>query len=245
MPAPGGAYHSIGHQQSPLRRAQRHHGGEEKRKRCDLARLPGRRRRACPAHRAHLRPAEDQEDGVPHRHAERSCGKARRKTQVRSAGPVIMKILVVTEQRQAKWNKASFETLAAAQQIAADTKGALAAAVVGKGVAALADELAGKKLDEVLLVEHDLLDAYTADGFTQALAQVIAPAKPDLVLFPHTYQVRDFAPQLAASLHRGMIGDCVGYRCENGRLVFVRLFFFNNTATTEIYTLSLHDSLLL
>ena len=141
-----------------------------------------------------------------------------------------MKILVVTEQRQARWNKASFETLAAAQQIAAETKGTLAAAVVGKGVAALADELAGKKLDEVLLVEHDLLDAYTADGFTQALAQVITSAKPDLVLFPHTYQVRDFAPKLAASLHRGMIGDCVGYRCENGRLVFVRQMFQGKTA---------------
>ena len=140
-----------------------------------------------------------------------------------------MKILVVTEQRQAKWNKASFETLAAAQQIAAETKGTLAAAVIGKGVAALADELAGKKLDEVLLVEHDLLDAYTADGFTQALAQVIASAKPDLVLFPHTYQVRDFAPKLAASLHGGMIGDCVGYRCENGRLVFVRQMFQGKT----------------
>ncbi len=140
-----------------------------------------------------------------------------------------MKILVVTEQRQAKWNKASFETLAAAQQIAAETKGTLAAAVVGKGVAALADELAGKKLDEVFLVEHDLLDAYTADGFTQALAQVITSAKPDLVLFPHTYQVRDFAPKLAASLHGGMIGDCVGYRCENGRLVFVRQMFQGKT----------------
>ena len=29
-----------------------------------------------------------------------------------------MKILLITEQREAKWNKTSFETLAAAQQIA-------------------------------------------------------------------------------------------------------------------------------
>jgi len=147
-----------------------------------------------------------------------------------------MKILVVTEQRQAKWNKASFETLAAAQQIAAETKGTLAAAVIGKGVAALADELAGKKLDEVLLVEHDLLDAYTADGFTQALAQVITSAKPDQVLFPHTYQVRDFAPKLAASLGKGMIGDCVGYRVEKERTVFVRQMFQGKTAADVSFT---------
>src|SRR6266704_5156971 len=236
MPAPGGAFHSIGHQQSPLRHSQRHHGGEEERNRRDLARLPGRFRRAYPAYRAHLRAAEDQENGVPHRHAERGCGKARRKTQVRSASPVIMKILVVTEQRQAKWNKASFETLAAAQQIAAETKGTLAAAVVGKGVAALADALAGKKLDEVLLVEHDLLDAYTPDGFTQALAQVITSAKPDLVLFPHTYQVRDFAPKLAAMLGKGMIGDCIGYRQEGGKLVFVRQMFQGKTVADVTFT---------
>ena len=113
-----------------------------------------------------------------------------------------MKILLITEQREGKWNKISFETLAAAQQIAQQTKGSLAGVVIGKGVAALADELAGSQLDEVLLVEHDLLEKYTPDGFSLALRQVIEAAKPDLVLLPHTYQVRDFAPKLAASLDK-------------------------------------------
>jgi electron transfer flavoprotein alpha subunit len=141
-----------------------------------------------------------------------------------------MNILVVTEQRSGAWNKTSFEALAAGQQIAAETGGRLAALLIGKGVAALADELASAKLDEVFLVEHDLLENYTPDGFTIALAQAIAQAQPDLVLFPHTYQVRDFAPQLAASLGKGMIGDCVGYRLENGRLIFVRQMFQGRTA---------------
>src|SRR6202051_4821794 len=136
-----------------------------------------------------------------------------------------MNILLITEQRDAQWNKTSFETLAAAQQIAAETKSRFAAVVIGKGVSALAGELAASKLDEVLLVEHDLLAAYTPDGYTIALQQVIAQSKPDLVLFPHTYQVRDFAPKLAASLGKGMIGDCIGYRSENGKLIFVRQMF--------------------
>ena len=109
-----------------------------------------------------------------------------------------MKILAVTEQRDAKWNKVSFEILAAAQQIAEQTKGTISAVVIGKGVAALADEFAGYHLDEVLLVEHDLLQNYTPDGFSIALKRVIESTKPDLVLFPHTYQVRDFAPRLTA-----------------------------------------------
>jgi electron transfer flavoprotein alpha subunit len=140
-----------------------------------------------------------------------------------------MKILVVTEQRQGKWNNTSFETLVAAQQIAAATSGTVSALVIGKGVAAFADELSSKNVAEVLLVEHELLDNYTPDGYCVALKQVIESAKPDLVLFPHTYQVRDFAPKLAAALGKGMIGDCIGFRDEAGKLVFVRQMFQGKT----------------
>ncbi|HYL46978.1 MAG TPA: electron transfer flavoprotein subunit alpha/FixB family protein [Candidatus Limnocylindrales bacterium] len=146
-----------------------------------------------------------------------------------------MKILLITEQREGKWNKVSFETLAAAQQIAQQAKGALTGVVIGKGVAALADELAGYQLDEVLLVEHDLLEKYTPDGFSLGLRVLIESAKPDLVLFPHTYQVRDFAPKFAASMNKGMIGDCIGYRYENGKLIFVRQMFQGRTASDVVF----------
>ncbi len=141
-----------------------------------------------------------------------------------------MKILVITELRQGKWNNTSFETLAAAQQIAKDTSSTVSALVVGKSVAAFAGDLASKSVAEVLLLEHDLLDSYTPDGYCIALKQVVESTKPDLILFPHTYQVRDFAPQLAAMLGRGMIGDCIGYRYESGKLIFVRQMFQGKTA---------------
>jgi len=141
-----------------------------------------------------------------------------------------MKLLVIAEQRQGKWNNTSFETLAAAQQIAAATSGTVSAAVVGKSVAALAEELATKDVAEVLLVEHELLESYTPDGYCTGLKQVIEAATPDLVLFPHTYHVRDFAPALAAMLGKGMVGDCVGFRNEGGKLVFVRQMFQGKTA---------------
>ena len=141
-----------------------------------------------------------------------------------------MHILLITEQREGKWNKTSFETLAAAQQLAGELKGSLRAMAIGKGVAALADELAASKLDEVLLVEHDLLEKYTPDGYSLALRQVVEQMKPDLVLLPHTYQVRDFAPKLAASLGKGMVADCIGYKNETGKLLFVRQMFQGKTA---------------
>jgi electron transfer flavoprotein alpha subunit len=153
-----------------------------------------------------------------------------------------MKILLITEQHEGQWNKVSFETLAAAQQIAQRTNGVLTGIVIGQGIAALADELAGLQLEEVLLVEHDLLDKYTPDGFSIALRQVLEGVNPDLVLLPHTYQVRDFAPKLAASLGkgpsaaRGMIGDCNTFRYENGKLIFVRQMFQGRTAADVVFT---------
>jgi electron transfer flavoprotein alpha subunit len=141
-----------------------------------------------------------------------------------------MKILVITEQRQGKWNNTSFETLAAAQQIAAAVSGSVSVAVVGKSLDPLASELAAKEVSEVLQVEHDLLENYTPDGFCVALKQVVESSKPELVLFPHSYQVRDFAPKLAAMLGKGVIGDCVGYRSEGGKLIFVRQMFQGKTA---------------
>ncbi len=147
-----------------------------------------------------------------------------------------MKILAITEQREGTWNKVSFEILAAAQQIAEQTKSSVTGVVIGNGVASLAGDLAGYQLDEVLLVEHALLEKYTPDGFTLALKQIIESAKPDLVLFPHTYQVRDFAPALAASLGKGMIGDCTTYREEGGKLIFVRQMFQGRTVADVVFT---------
>jgi electron transfer flavoprotein alpha subunit len=47
--------------------------------------------------------------------------------------------------------------------------------------------------------------------------------------------VRDFAPQLAASLGKGMIGDCIGYRHENGKLIFVRQMFQGRTVADVVF----------
>ncbi len=149
-----------------------------------------------------------------------------------------MKILVITEQRQGKLNPTSIETLVAARQIADVTSGTVTAVVVGKGVAGIADEVAAKNVTEVLLLEHDLLEVYTPDAYCLALNQVIESSKPDLVLLPHTYQVRDFAPKLAASIGKAMIGDCIGFRSEGGKLVFVRQMFQGKTVADVVFTAS-------
>ncbi len=133
-------------------------------------------------------------------------------------------VLVIMEQRAGAWNRMSLETLAAGQKLAAELGHSVAAAVPGRGVAALASELALKKLDCVYAVDHELLADYTADGYTAALDQLIRKVQPSLVLFPHTYQVRDLAPKLATRFHQALISDVIGIRAEGGP-VFVRQLF--------------------
>ena len=136
-----------------------------------------------------------------------------------------MSILAVLEQRAGSWNRMSFETVAAAQQLAKELNTTASAAVLGQGIASLSTELASVQLEKVYLVEHDLLKDYTPDAYTVALRQLVERAKPSMVLFPHTYQVRDFLPKLATSLNRVAVSDAVSHRVDNGQAVLVRQLF--------------------
>jgi electron transfer flavoprotein alpha subunit len=136
-----------------------------------------------------------------------------------------MSILIVMEQRSGVWNRMSFETLGAAQQLAGELKTTASAAVLGQGIEALAGDLAGKQLEKVYVVEHELLKEYTPDAYTAALRQLLARVNPEYVLLPHTYQVRDFLPKLATALGTVAVSDVVAHRVEAGALVLVRQLF--------------------
>src|SRR5579862_9848870 len=134
-------------------------------------------------------------------------------------------ILVIAEQREGKLNRASFETIAAGQAIAAATGWTLEAAVAGASVSSFANELAAKKLAKVYAVESAKLEPYTPDAFAAGLKQFIAAKQPKLVLMPHTYQVRDFVPKLATAMGSTVISDCIGFKHEGGKLLFTRQMF--------------------
>jgi electron transfer flavoprotein alpha subunit len=134
-------------------------------------------------------------------------------------------ILAVLEQREGKLHKMSFEALAAAQQFGSELGLPVFAAVLGTALSSTAEALSGYKLDKVHVLEHELLKDYTPDGYSLALQQLIARHGPKFVIFPHTYQVRDFAPKLATALGRVLVSDVVAHRVENGNLVLVRQLF--------------------
>ncbi|MES2222660.1 MAG: electron transfer flavoprotein subunit alpha/FixB family protein [Acidobacteriota bacterium] len=134
-------------------------------------------------------------------------------------------ILVVAEQQQSKLNRVSLETIAAAQAIAKETGWQVEIAVLGHNVVAIAQELAGTKAAKVYAIECPQLETYTADGYVHVLKEFLSDKKPSLVLMPHTYQVRDFAPRLALALGKTVIPDAIGYKYENGKLLFTRQMF--------------------
>jgi electron transfer flavoprotein alpha subunit len=134
-------------------------------------------------------------------------------------------ILVVAEQREGKLNRVSWETIAGGQAIAAQTGWTLEAAVVGSNVAAIAAEVAAKKVAKVYDVESPKLEPYTPDAFAHALKEFLAKHPAKLVLMPHTYQVRDFVPKLATALKTTAISDVIGVKYEGGKLLFTRQMF--------------------
>ncbi|MGD0830882.1 MAG: electron transfer flavoprotein subunit alpha/FixB family protein [Terracidiphilus sp.] len=116
-------------------------------------------------------------------------------------------IWVVVEERDGRVSRLSWEAIGAGQKLAALTGLAVNAVVPGADTAALATEVAGKALASVVRLEHPLLAVYTADGFSVALQQFFAAEKPEYAVLPHSYQVRDYAPALAARLGEVLIGD--------------------------------------
>ena len=132
-----------------------------------------------------------------------------------------MTALVIAEHRDGRINRATWESVAAAQPVAPR----IAIVLPGAAVDALAGELAAAQAERVILLEDPALDSYTADGYVMALSAVIEREAPALVFLPHTYQTRDFAPALAARLDRPLVTDVTAIRKDGDRLVYVRPMF--------------------
>ena len=114
-------------------------------------------------------------------------------------------ILVVMEQRGGRISRISWEALGASRKF--EGAGAVTPVVMGAETDASAAEVASRTSGRVLRVVHPLLASYTADGYITALQQLIQREEPAFVLFPHTYQVRDYAPALAARFGQVLVSD--------------------------------------
>ena len=131
-------------------------------------------------------------------------------------------IWAVTQLEQGEPKGVSYETIAAGQKLAAALGKPLEAVVLGAGARAAAAKVAARKVERVRVVEDPKLDPYAPDPYTAALRLAVEAEQPDYVLFPHTYQVRDWVPRLAAALDAGFVSDVIDVRADGGEPVFVR-----------------------
>jgi len=148
-------------------------------------------------------------------------------------------ILVVAEQRDGTVNRASWEAVAAAQVMAGvdATAGPIVVALPGapgNALDAAMNDLSAARVAEVLAIESLALDVYTADGYVAAMQAAIDALSPTVVVFPHTYQARDFVPGLAARIDRSVVTDVTGVIVVDGHLAFVRPMFQGRLAATVV-----------
>ena len=132
-----------------------------------------------------------------------------------------MSILVVLEQQAGKWNRLSFEALAAAQKIGQSLNVPVTTVVLGSSI----EPPSGYGVSKVIVIENPALAEYTPDAYTAALEQLIKSEHPKIVVFPHTYQVRDYAPKLATRFGKPLISDVIDVNTADGQTVFVRQLF--------------------
>jgi electron transfer flavoprotein alpha subunit len=136
-----------------------------------------------------------------------------------------MSVLAILEQREGIWNRMSFEALAAAQKLGQSLGLPVEAAVLSNDAGVLASQAAAYGVGKVFAIEDALLDPYTPEAYTAALEQLIRSHNPKLVVFPHSYQVRDYAPKLAARFAKALVSDVVDVKNANGAILFVRQLF--------------------
>jgi electron transfer flavoprotein alpha subunit len=132
-------------------------------------------------------------------------------------------ILTFIEHKAGSINRSSFEAIAAAQTLGAELQQPVVIVVLGSDAAS--KEVAAYDVSKVLSAQNDKLADYTPDAYTDALEQVVKQVDPAFVFMTHTYQVRDFAPKLAARFGKSLISDCIRAKVDGGKVGFTRRIF--------------------
>ena len=125
--------------------------------------------------------------------------------------------------------KVVHELLTHGRKLADQLRHPLVAVALGDDRMQGLDRLCHQGADHVICCRHDLLGGYSTDGFTTALAAVVAKEKPTVLLIGATPNGRDLAPRVAARLRLGLTADCTGLAIDDqGQLVQTRPAFGGN-----------------
>lgn len=117
-------------------------------------------------------------------------------------------IWVFAEQREGKIHKVVFELLATGRELAHTRGCKLCAILLGSNVSSLAPSLIQHGADTVYVVDDPVLAEFDAETYTDALDQLAAKYKPEVILAGATAIGRCFVARAAVRLHTGLTADC-------------------------------------
>ncbi len=94
--------------------------------------------------------------------------------------------------------------------------------VLGSDIGNQAKQLAEKTGCDVLAIEGNALEEYSAEGYCAALREQLSGMEAGLICIPGTSRGNEYAPALALALSSGCLPDVTRFRTEGEHLVFTR-----------------------
>ncbi|MBS1244135.1 MAG: etfA, partial [Deltaproteobacteria bacterium] len=119
-------------------------------------------------------------------------------------------ILVVVEHQEGIFKKNTLSVVSAAKALSVLFGGGVDALVLGDGVAAVADVVAGTGVRKVLLGEGAAFAKYLAVTYAGAVAQLVKEKGYGAVFAPASTFGKDFMPRLSGLLDAPLASDIVG-----------------------------------
>jgi len=127
-----------------------------------------------------------------------------------------MKILIYIESTNNKIHPVSLESIVAAQKLKQLNNAEIFAVIFDKN---LASSLTQYKLDGILTVDNERLSNYHPLSYLETFNQLNTKYKPELIIFGHTYETRDWVPRLSAKLDIPFISDCISIDYTSNTMV--------------------------
>lgn len=138
-----------------------------------------------------------------------------------------MKILVYIQSGEGKINPISLESLVAAQQLKNEKSAQVHAVTFSSDIA---NKLSQYDIDSVIHVNDNNLQEYSPLHYIETFNQLSGELNPDLIIFGHTYETRDWVPRLSARLNIPFLSDCVGMSVKD-TLLYTRSLYQNKINT--------------
>ena len=127
-----------------------------------------------------------------------------------------MKILIYIESTNNKIHPVSLESIVAAQKLKQLNNAEIFAVIFDEN---LASSLTKYKLDGILTINNERLSNYHPLSYLETFNQLNTKYKPELIIFGHTYETRDWVPRLSAKLDIPFISDCISIDYTSNTMV--------------------------